>query len=214
MNRIFERNRKFLEEAGWFISEPYSFEWWGKAESAEEIFISAILVQRSKWENVKIVLEKLKRRNLMDFNGIAKLEEEDLEEILKPIGLRKVKARRIINIARRITEIGGVEGLRNIKDVRRFLLSLEGLGKETVDSIMLFALNLPTFPVSNYVRRIFKRMRIISEMGYERIRNRIVQELNRDIYELKLLYSGITSVGKIFCKRKPKCETCILREIC
>ena len=214
LNKIFEKNKNFLEKAKWYISDPLSFKWWGNAENAEEVFISAILVQRSKWEIVERILKKLKKKRLINLKKLAKIEYDKLEEILKPIGLRKVKAARIINSARKITEINGLERLREYKNVRKFLLSLEGIGKETADSIMLFALNIPTFPVSNYVKRVLNRIGFTSEMSYEKLRNKIVRELNKDLYELKLLYAGITSVGRIACKREPICKICILKETC
>ena len=215
LNRIFERNRGFLEKARWFISEPLSFKWWGNAESAEEVFITAILVQRSKWENVERVLKRLRKKRLINLEKLADFEREELEEIIRPIGLRKAKARRIVSSARKITKAGGLEKLKSMENVRDFLLSLKGFGKETADVFMLFALNIPTFPVSSYVRRILSRVGITdAKMGYEELRAKIVRELEEDLYELKLLYAGITSVGQIACKKKPKCEICILKEVC
>ena len=213
--RLFEKNKKFLEDADWIVCNAESPRWWGGLNSPEEIVISAILVQLSTWTSVEKVLMRLRKAGLTSFKELAKADAEKLEELIKPVGLRKMKARRLISFAREVMKLGGLERLKEDEDSRNFLMTFEGIGRETADAIALFALNKPTIPISNYVRLVLGRVGLIeSEKNYETLRKEILEKLNKDLFSLKLLYAGITSVGRRTCKRDPRCEACPLKEIC
>ena len=89
--RLFEKNKKFLEDAE-------SQRWWGGLNSSEEIVISAILVQLSTWTSVEKVLMRLREAGLTSFEKLAKANAEKLEELIKPVG--KMKARRLMNFCK------------------------------------------------------------------------------------------------------------------
>lgn len=201
---------------GWIIDKPESPRWWGGLNSPEEIAISAILVQLTRWENVERALENLRKHGLLDIRKLGDVDEGQLGEIIKPVGLRRSKARCLIEFSKRVTEIGGLEKLRtmDIEVVRSFLLSIKGIGRETADAIILFALNKPTFPVSEYVKRVLGRVLSLERTDYETLRKIIVGHFRNQLYPLKLLYAGITTVGKYYCKRRPKCHECPLNRLC
>ena len=214
---IFEENRDFLRQAGWEVCEPYSPRWWKGLVSCEEVVISAILVQLTKWETVVEAIRNLRANGLTSLEKIACMEEDKLAELIKPVGLRKIKAHRLRGLAKKIIEYGGLDSLRKlgVKDLRNYLLSIEGIGKETADAIILFAFNKPSFPASKYVKTVFSKIGIIKgNEDYETIREIIMREIGNNIYELKLLYAGLTSVGRLVCKKKPKCNKCPLKEVC
>ena len=213
--RLFEKNKQFLKDADWIVCDVESPKWWGGLNSPEEIVISAILVQLSTWTSVEKVLMKLRKAGLTNFRELAKADAEKLEELIKPVGLGKMKARRLISFAREVMKLGGLERLKDVEDSRNFLMSFEGIGKETADAIALFALNKPTIPISNYVRLVLGRVGLIeSKKNYETLRKEILEKLGEDLFSLKLLYAGITSIGRMVCKRDPRCEACPLREAC
>jgi len=215
--RIFEENKDFLRQAGWEVCEPYSPRWWKGLVSCEEVVISAILVQLSRWETVVEAIRNLRANGLTSLEKIVCMEEDKLAELIKPVGLRKIKAHRLKGLAKKIIEYGGLGSLRklSVKDLRNYILSVEGVGRETADAIILFAFNKPSFPASKYVRAVLSKMGIIEgNEDYETIREIIMRKIGNNIYELKLLYAGLTSVGRLVCKRKPKCNKCPLRNIC
>jgi len=212
---FFQENTEFLERAGWIVSEVESPKWWGGLNSYEEIAISAILVQLSTWTSVEKALERLREKRLSSLKELANLDVGKLEELTKPVGLRRIKARRLIGLARNLMKVGGLEELKRIENVRDFLMSIEGVGKETADSIMLFALNKPTIPISNYVKIVLERVGIIkSKKSYETSREEFLEQLGDNLYNLKLFYAGITSIGRVVCKNKPKCNACPLKDVC
>ena len=124
--RLFEKNKKFLEDADWIVCDVESPRWWGGLNSPEEIVISAILVQLSTWTSVEKVLMKLRKAGLTSFKELAGADAEKLEELIKPVGLGKLKARRLIVFARGMTNLGGREKLEGAKDARSFFISFEG----------------------------------------------------------------------------------------
>ncbi len=206
----------FLRSAGWIVCDANSPRWWDNLRSYEEIVICSILVQISSWKSAKKALINLRKAGLANLRMLSGARIEEIEKLINPVGFRSVKARRLINVAREIERIGGLNELKELEDPRRFLLSIDGIGKETADAIMLFALNIPTVPVSNYVRLVLNRIGFIkSKCGYEELRREILRELNANVYSLKLFYAGITSVGRIACKKeRPKCDICPLKCVC
>lgn len=201
---------------GWVIDEPESPKWWGGLSSPEEIVISAILVQLTRWENVEKALENLRKRNLLDLKKLSDIDEIELQKIIKPVGLRRLKARRLIELSKKVTEIGGLVELRkmDVEEVRSFLKSINGIGRETADAITLFALNKPTIPISEYVKRVLGRVFSLKETDYETLRKSILEHFRHQLYSLKLFYAGVTTIGKYYCKKQPKCYQCPLNCLC
>ncbi len=215
--RIFEENKELLREAGWEVCDIDSPKWWKGVETEEELVISAILVQLSKWEAVVEAIRNLRANGLTSLEKIAYIGEDKLAELIKPVGLRKIKARRLKDLARKIVEYGGLDSLRKlgVKELRNYLLSIEGVGRETADAIILFAFNKPSFPASKYVREVLSKIGVIKgNEDYETLRKIVLREIGNNIYELKLLYAGLTSIGRLVCKKKPKCNKCPLKEVC
>lgn len=213
--KIFESGR-LLEEAGWLPCEdPKSPRWWGGLESYDEVSITAILVQRSTWRSVERALENLRTAGLTSLERLANASCEELEEAIRPVSFRRGKARRLIGFAKKVVELGGLEGLRGAERPRDILMGIKGIGRETADSILLFALNTPTIPISRHIRLVLERVGALKrDEDYEALRMRIVEILKGRIRDLKLLYAGLTSIGKLVCKGVPKCSKCQLKGLC
>lgn len=214
---VFESIPNVLVENGWFIDKPESPRWWGGAENPDEVIISAVLVQQTRWENAVKAMVKLRSLGLNTLSAISMLNESELAELIRGVNFRFIKARRIINIARRIISIGGLRALDGMSDgdVRGMLLSMEGVGYETADSIMLFALNRLTIPISTYTVRVISRVKGDFNGDYEELRTKLINELPRELYYYKLFHAGVVTIGKMWClKEKPKCVNCPLRNHC
>ncbi|MFP3216867.1 MAG: helix-hairpin-helix domain-containing protein [Vulcanisaeta sp.] len=205
-----------LRSAGWFVDEPESSRWWGGAESPDEVVITAILVQQTRWEVVVDVLGRLRSLGLNKIERIAEMEPDRLAEVIRGVNYRFTKARRLVNLARSIVGIGGLERLKSMSNAREFLISIEGVGEETADSIMLFALNIPSLPISQYTRRVFGRVLGI-DLGnnYGSWKEYLEKLLPRDLYLYKLVHASVVTIGKLYClPKKPRCDKCPLRSIC
>ncbi|MGC8570484.1 MAG: endonuclease III domain-containing protein [Caldivirga sp.] len=215
--KVFEGISDRLRENGWFIDKPESPSWWGGALSPEEVIISAILVQQTRWERVTEAVVKLRRSGLNTLRALAELNPVDLANMLTGINFRFTKANRLVEIAKNIVSIGGLEALSKLSDddVRGMLLSMDGVGHETADSIMLFALNRLTLPISTYTIRVINRISGVLYGDYEEWRIRLMSLLPKALYEYKLFHAGVVTTGKEWClKGKPRCSECPLHNQC
>ncbi len=125
-----------------------------------EIAIGAILAQSAAWTNVAKAIINLYQAKALTPQRILKLEDKELEKLIYPAGYFRQKARKVKTLAKHLTDHyqGSVNSLKvnSIPDLREELLSLWGIGHETADSIMLYALNLPVFMIDEYTRRMCK----------------------------------------------------------
>jgi endonuclease-3 related protein len=97
--------------------------------------------------------------------------------------------------------------------LRRQLLSVNGIGPETADSILLYALNKPMFVIDAYTKRILYRHRLISKKAsYDDAQNLFLKNLKNDIRLFNEYHALFVKLGKEFClKREPHCEDCPLK---
>ena len=219
VNRLieaFKAMRGELESVGWYPVDAESTRWWGGAETPDEVIITAILVQQTRWDVVHEALNRLRGLGLNTIEGIAKVDPSYLAEVIKGVNYRFTKAQRLVKLARNIMAIGGLGGLRVRGDVREFLLNQEGIGRETADSIMLFALNIPTLPISQYTKRVLSRVLGINPgSDYDSWKRALEELIPRDLYTYKLVHASVVTIGKKYClPGNPQCGRCPLRGIC
>ena len=100
-----------------------------------------------------------------------------------------------------------------LEKLRPQLLNLFGIGPETADSILLYALDKPVFVVDAYTRRMLSRHHLIDQSAdYETIRLLFEDNLDRDVHLYNEYHALIVNLGKDFCGTKPRCENCPLRQ--
>ena len=186
--------------------------WW--PGSPFEIALSAVLVQNSKWEAAWHSITNLKKRKLTEPTNLMNADITLVKQLIKNSGFYNQKAEYLRNLA--LFWVNHPQLDSDTEKARKKLLSVKGIGKETADSILLYAFNYPTFPVSLYTRRVFTRFGILDERetSYEKIRSAILQSLSRDILKLKNLHAYNVEVARSFCFKTPKCNTCILSTKC
>jgi len=110
-----------------------------------------------------------------------------------------------------------VEFLDSKKDItRENLLQIWGVGKETADSILLYAYDKPTFVIDSYTKRIFSSIGVINkEIDYDELQKIFIKNLENNVELFKEYHALIVKLGKDIClKRNPKCNECCLKEIC
>lgn len=205
----FETHKELLMRAGWIVSEVGSYEWWDNLKTADEILISAILVQMTRWESVKKVIVKLREKGLNELNRLADLTEEEIEDLIKGVNFYKTKAQRLKKLALIVKEIG-IESL--ISEEKR-LKEIEGIGDETAEALQLFVGNLPVFPRSTYASRVLSRI-FGEEISKREVREIVEKVIGNNVYKLKVFHAGIVTIGKTYCFSKPKCDSCIFKDLC
>jgi endonuclease III-like uncharacterized protein len=131
-------------------------QYWWPAESDFEVIIGALLTQQSTWKNVERAIGNMKSESLLTSKAIAETGLNKLEECVRPTGFYRQKARRVRKFVNYIENKynGNLELLfsKPLAEVRDELLSLEGVGSETADSILLYAGDKPVFPIMHILR--------------------------------------------------------------
>lgn len=155
--------------------------WW-PAETQFEVIVGAYLTQNTAWTNVELALANLRKARLLSVEGIRKVSRPRLERLIRSSGYFRQKAARLKTFVRFLDEdyVGSLDRLfsQPTEKLREELLSLNGVGPETADSILLYAGNHPVFVVDAYTRRILDRHGILPEKtDYEEIRQLFQQAL-------------------------------------
>lgn len=160
-----------------------------------EICIGAILTQNTNWNNVERALENLKKNNIVTLEDFIKINIKKLENLIKPSGFYKQKAKRLREFAKFVLGFGSVENF--LKKVgREELLKVKGIGPETCDSILLYAGNRPYFVIDSYTKRLVKKLGIETKMDYESLRKLFENRLPKDVNLYKEFHALIVEWGK------------------
>lgn len=200
------------------LHDAFGPQGWWPGESAFEVLVGAVLTQNAAWSNVERAITGLRAAGLLHPERIAAAEHDTLATAIRPSGYFNVKARRLRAACRAWLEHGGEAGLDRLDtdSLRSTLLAVHGLGRESVDDIVLYAFERPVFVVDAYTRRIFTRLgHLAGDEGYEIIRARFEAELPRDPELFNEYHALIVALGKDVCRpRRPRCGACPLASYC
>ncbi|MEK6861197.1 MAG: endonuclease [Nanoarchaeota archaeon] len=170
-----------------------------------EISIGAILTQSTSWKNVEKALKNLKQKNLLDKDKLREIDINRLAEIIKPSGYNNQKTKKIKEF---------IKFLDSKKEINREnLLKVWGIGKETADSILLYAYRQPIFVIDTYTRRIMNRIGF-KENNYDELQELFMKNLPKDDKIYNEFHALLVELGKNICKKEPLCEKCPLNKEC
>ena len=181
--------------------------WW-PAETPFEVCVGAILTQNTNWGNVEKAIANLKREGLLSHAALRDVPVARLAEVIRPAGYYNVKSARLKEFIAWLFERYGGSLARMFagdwRELRDELLKVKGIGRETADSILLYAGGKPSFVVDAYTKRLFASLGVIPEKaGYEEVR-----ALFNEYHAL------IVQHGKEHCRKKPCCQGCGLHFLC
>ena len=192
----------------------YGPQYWWPGDNFDEIVIGAVLTQNTNWKNVEKAITNLKNYNIFDLKDIRDIDRVELAELVRPSGYFNVKSKRLKAAARGIIKIKSNKP-SSVTDLRKKLLEIYGIGKETADSIILYAFEQPIFVIDAYTKRIFSRIGLISKkMKYDKIRKTFEDNLQKDRQLFNEYHALIVVHAKVYCKRKPLCKSCPLLAFC
>ena len=189
--------------------------WW-PGNSPLEVALGAVLVQNTNWQNVAKAIENLRRADLLQTHALLAVPTEELEELIRPAGYFRIKARRLRSLLEFIVGRydGSLEGMfsTDLCTLREELLAVHGIGPETADSILLYAGQLPVFVVDTYTHRVFARHGWIGfDADYHAIQDHFQSGLPEDVQLYNEYHALLVRLGKHYCRKKnPKCEQCPL----
>lgn len=205
-------NKKFLNFLKKIEKERGLMEQWKvwckkrkSLKDRERIVIEAILTQRTNWKNVEKAMKNLEKGKiyLREIKKIGDKNIENLYPFIKPCGFYKKKAKYLYNLSKFFSKYNfDIKRImkEDVENLRRELLKIKGVGKETADSILLYALDKPVFVVDEYTRRIIKdfskKYKINVSLSYEKLRKFFEEMLGKDFRIYQKVHAMIVVYGK------------------
>lgn len=198
--------------------------WWpsvtspGERACPFEVCVGAILTQNAPWLGVVRSIETMLKRGIFSIEGILQSDDAALSDAIRPSIYHNQKARRLRDFCCFLRDAcgGRIEPVGDDAPdtARARLLAIPGIGRETADSILLYALGMPVFVVDAYTKRIFLRHGLINgDCGYETLRGFFEDALNPDPVLYNEYHALLCHVGAVFCKPRPDCVNCPARVI-
>lgn len=190
--------------------------WW-PGGTPFEIAVGAILTQNTNWKNVEKALGNIKDAGLLDAEALHGLPLPRLAELIRPAGYYNIKAKRIHNFLQFLKDEAefDLESLRggDLADLRPRVLSINGVGPETADCILLYALDYPVFVVDTYTARILGRHGLAWEdIDYHGLQSIFMDALPDDVALFNEYHALLVRVGANWCRKKEGlCDSCPLQ---
>jgi endonuclease III related protein len=180
--------------------------------------IGAILVQNTSWKNVEKAIDRLREEDLLEPHALYAVPPAELEEMIRPAGYYRIKARRLHNLLAFLVERydGDLDRMfaTRLSTLREELLALNGVGPETADSILLYAGNLPVFVIDTYTHRILARHGWVEfDIDYDGLQEHFESHLPEDVALYNEYHALLVRVGHRHCRKTPKCDGCPLAEL-
>jgi len=189
--------------------------WW-PAQTPYEIMVGAVLTQNTAWRNVEKVIANFEGRLTPQF--VQALDTDTLIDIIRPAGFFNQKAAYLKALTAWFARYGydiPTVRCKPLAQLRPELLAIKGIGKETADCILLYALGLPTFVVDAYTVRLCTRYTLDAGTGYDAVKAFFEAALPRDEALFNNYHAAIVYLCKDFCrKRNPLCASCPLGASC
>jgi endonuclease-3 related protein len=191
--------------------------WW-PGETQFEIITGAILTQNTNWANVEKAIANLKSAHLLTPEKLCHLDVSKLAELIRPAGYYNIKAKRLKSFLSWLFRNydGQLANLENLDTdrLRAELLAIKGIGRETADSILLYAFGRLTFVVDAYTARVAVRHRLIEpDADYEQLRDLFQSNLPQDSQLFNEYHALLVRLGKEFCRPEAKCPRCPLEKL-
>jgi endonuclease-3 related protein len=178
--------------------------------------VGAVLTQNTNWRNVEQAIANIKKARLMDPENMYS-NRRRLPALIRPSGYYRQKMKKLTAFLKYFLSRyrGDLRRLkrRSTSAIRAELLNVWGIGPETADSMLLYALDRPVFVIDAYTRRIFSRHRIANAaMTYDDMQTLFSRYLKPDCRIYNEYHALLVRAGKTYCrKHEPLCAECPLR---
>ena len=224
------KSSAILQEIYRRLLRTYGPQHWWPADEPFEVMIGAILTQSTAWSNVEKAISNLKKADAMSPPALRQLSLKELAALLRPSGYYAVKARKLKALVDWLgyhnDDLSGLSA-EDTDRLREELLAVYGVGEETADSILLYAISKPVFVIDAYTRRTIDRVgpyllpsssraesRKTRDKPYADYQGFFVQNLQPDVAVFNEYHALLVRHGKETCRKIPLCPGCCLLDIC
>ena len=188
--------------------------WW-PAKDSYEVMVGAILTQNTSWSNVEKAINNF-NQNITP-HLIMQMPLSELAEVIKSSGYYNQKAKKLKALTewfeRYNFDIMNTQS-KTTSMLRTELLNIFGVGKETADCILTYALKKPSFIIDTYTKRFLSRLGFEVPKEYDDIQKLFEQSINKDLYMYNQYHALIVKHSTEFCFKTPNCVNCPLINIC
>ncbi len=192
------------------LFERFGHQHWWPADSPWEVCTGAVLTQNTNWRNVEKALDELKRHHALDPEKILDMEMEELSEQIRPSGFFRIKAARLKAVAQ--WWLVHKDSDESTSRLRESLLDVPGVGPETADSILLYALERPTFVIDAYTKRISARhLGTAPNADYHFLQQFYMDHLPREVRLFNEYHALLVQNAKAYCRKGECLPGCPLR---
>lgn len=211
--------RRKLEGIFKRLYSAFGPQYWWPADSVFEVIVGTILTQNTNWSNVQKAILVLKKKKLLTAPKLYQLPSRQLAGLIRSTGYYNLKAARLKSFLKFFFDYYAAKiklmAAQDLKTLRQQLLTVKGIGPETADSILLYALNKPVFVVDTYTKRILSRHGLIKvEADYFQCQDIFMRNLKNDVQLFGEYHALLVKLGKDYCRKKnPKCGSCPLWSI-
>jgi len=209
LNKIYNLLLKNYGYQGWWpINSRYHIKDYSIPKNKQqefEIIIGSILTQSTNWKNTEKAIKNLRSNKLLSPEKINSINIKKLALIIKSSGYHNEKAKKLKEFTKFYS--------KNNELTRDKLLGIYGIGKETADSILLYACKKPYFVIDAYTKRIMNRLGF-KEKTYDEFQSLFMKNLDNDHKLFNEFHALIVKHGKETCKKNPLCNKCCLNKIC
>jgi len=189
--------------------------WW-PARTRFEILVGAVLTQNTRWTGAERAIVRLGHAGALRPEPLMRLQADRLASLIEPAGCPNVKAARLRAATGWLLRHGGFQSLDRIPtdELRPRLLSCHGIGPETADSILLYALGRPVFVVDAYTRRILFRYGLLPRRWtYDRVQQLFHRHLQPEPALYGEYHALLVRLAKTCCRaHNPDCSACPLAD--
>lgn len=207
VDEIFDKIKKMVKAA-----EPSGYtaleEVVSRKRDPFKVLIAAILSHRTRDENTTRAVEALFSK-YPSVELLANAELDDIEELVKPAGFYRIKAKRIKEVSRIVLE--RYEG-KVPKELKK-LLELPSVGRKTANCVLVYGYGIPAIPVDTHVHRISNRLGLVRTKNPDETEEALAKVLDKSYWlEVNELFIRF---GQTVCKPTlPRCSSCLLNDRC
>lgn len=205
---IFTGIRKLFDA----LMDHYGSQHWWPCQSGHrwEIITGAILTQNTAWTNVEKAIGNLLNASIMSPEKVLEVPESELQEFIRPAGFFKQKCAYLKDMATFMVEHEvAFEQLSDVWALRKQLLAVKGVGRETADSILLYAFNKPIFVIDTYTRRVAERhLGVDGKVHYDILQKIFMDALPPDVIVYNEYHALIVALCKASCHKSGCGDLC------
>ena len=212
---VTEHDTRLIRGVFHSLEEHYGwFDWWPTSDPYQ-IMMGAILVQNTNWKNAEKALDNLGKT--IAPQQVADMELATLAQAIRSSGYYNQKALKLKAMTQWFADYNyDIQAVRaqDTEVLRKQLLAVKGIGGETADAILVYAIGKASFVIDAYARRIFERNGLVVPKSYEKFHDLMEAVIPPNTKTYGYYHGLLVEHGQQFCHPKPKCEQCPLVDQC